>query len=421
VIIAIRLKRLGSKLALLVPSLIVGLLLLNLVRQHFIIRAFSDTRYTVASSALTSALEMLPASPRLNWRLAEALIKEKSDFAGALDYAERAVALSPLNEAYWLVRAQAQEGVGQIAEAEASMRRAAALAPKSSEVNWALANLLVRMGKFDEATEPFHIAGQLSPTLYPAAFELLWQVNGGQKEQLSAIAGKEVEGQMALMQFFAEQELFEDATKTFRHLDRQKALASPISISFINTLIIRKQPELAREVWLSLVTKEAATTSETIWNGGFERESLPSMSHFDWYLGENKYARSGLEAGRGRAGSRALRLVFTGLDTTNLNGEVTQRVVLKPGLKYRLEAYAKPGKLVTPEGPRLAIRQNNVVLATSQPVDAELADWQKLVVEFTAPTDPNGLSIAIVRIPKYVYDEPTSGTIWFDDFSLRAQ
>ena len=65
---------------LLVPVLIAGFLLLNLVRQHFIIRALSDTRYTIVSPALAAAVEMLPDSPRLNGRLAEAVINEKSDF-----------------------------------------------------------------------------------------------------------------------------------------------------------------------------------------------------------------------------------------------------------------------------------------------------------------------------------------------------
>ncbi len=405
----------------LVPSLVAGFFLLNLVRQHFIIRAFSDTRYTITSSALAAAVEMLPDSPRLNGRLAEAVINEKSDFASALGYAEHAVTLSPSNATHWLLLAQTQEGVGQLGAAERSMRRAVALAPKSTEISWALANLLVRLGKVEEATEPFQLAGQLNPTLYPAAFELLWRVNGQQREQLSVIASTTTEGQLALMQFFAEQELFEDAAQTFKRLDRQKALASPSSISFINTLINGGQSELAREVWLSLVAEEPARTDEAIWNGGFERELIHLMSNFDWVLGESKYVRTSLEAGRGRNGSRALKLGFTGFDTTSLSGEVTQRVVLKPGVAYRLEAYAKPSKLVTPEGPRLAIRQNGVILATSQPVEASNSDWQKLAVEFTAPADPNGLSIALVRIPKYVYDEPTSGVIWFDDFSLRAQ
>ena len=29
--------------------------------------------------------------------------------------------------------------------------------------------------------------------------------------------------------------------------------------------------------------------------------------------------------------------------------------------------------------------------------------------------------VSIVRLPRYGYDEPTRGTIWFDDFKLTEQ
>jgi tetratricopeptide (TPR) repeat protein len=303
------------------------------------------------------------------------------------------------------------------------MRRATAWAPNNSEINWALANLLVRAGKSEEATEAFRSAGRLTPSLYPLAFELLWEVNGQRLEQLRAVAGQGEAGQLALVQFCAEQGLFEEAAQVFKRIDRQKALASPASESFISTLIQQRQFELARKVWLSLVVNNDAEGTEgtVIWNGNFERDLLRLPRHFDWVLGENKYVRSGIENGRGRNGSRALKLVFTGNDTTTLNGEIAQRVVLKPGGAYRIECYAKPNRLQTPEGPRLAILQHVKVLASSQPVDATNSDWQRLVVEFVAPNDSGDLSVAIIRIPKYVYDEPTSGVVWFDDFSLRAQ
>jgi len=423
VIITLRLTRTISKLALLVPLLLAGFLLFFVVRQHFIVRAFSDIRYTVSPAALAAAVELLPDSPRLNWRMAESLINEQGDFASALKYAEHAVALSPQNELYWYVLAQAQEGVGQLAEAETAMRRAAGWAPNNSEIHWALANLLVRLGKWEEATAPFDAAGRLSPSLYPMAFDLLWQVNGRRLEPLKAVAGQNEAGQLALMQFCAEQGLFEEAAQVFKRIDRQKALTSPFSDAFIGTLIKQHQLELARTVWLSLVANGASENDQApgLWNGNFERDLLRSLNYFDWNLRENKYVRCGLENGRGRNGSRALKLVFNGLDTTTLNSEIAQRVVLKPGHAYRLECYAKPYRLQTPEGPRLAIQQNGYALASSSPVEAGSGDWQRLVVEFTAPSDTRNLNVEIMRVPKYAYDDPTSGVIWFDDCSLRAQ
>jgi hypothetical protein len=49
---------------------------------------------------------------------------------------------------------------------------------------------------------------------------------------------------------------------------------------------------------------------------------------------------------------------------------------------------------------------------------ADSDDWQKLTVSFVAPANQAAVTLAIVRIPKFSYDDPTRGTIWFDDFTL---
>jgi hypothetical protein len=52
---------------------------------------------------------------------------------------------------------------------------------------------------------------------------------------------------------------------------------------------------------------------------------------------------------------------------------------------------------------------------------AAFSDWQKLVVSFVAPADLSLATLAIVRTPRFSYDDPTSGIVWFDDFSLVEQ
>lgn len=394
-------------------------LLLFLVRTHFLIRQFADVRYDFQSTALVAAVNMIPNSGRLNLELAQTLLRENGDFESALEPAERAVKLLPFETLGWQVLGQAQEGVGQIEAAEVSLRQAVALAPHNSDANWALANLLIRKGNLDQSLPFFREAGEMNASLYPAAFDVLWLLSGKQAQSLRAVAGEKYQAQMALMQFFSEQDLFQEAVQLFQGVDHRKASQDPMSVQFINTLIQRKQLALAHTTWLELVGKEKLPSSEAIWNGDFELDLIQPLSQFDWILSESKYARCAIERNRGRNSSKALKLGFLGKDTTSLTSEIFQLVVLKPGFKYRLKAFAKTANLVTPEGPRLVIRAEGTVLAASSPVESGTSDWQQLVIEFIAPAKVVPMSVGVIRTPKYAYDEPTSGTIWFDDFSLQ--
>ncbi|MBI1765357.1 MAG: hypothetical protein HYR56_28410 [Acidobacteria bacterium] len=396
--------------------------MLSLIRAHFIVRQLSDVRFTFEASVYAAALGTWPHSARLNLGMAKALIRDKTDFAAALPYAEQAVKLIPHNDAAWQILGQAQEGVGEAAAAEKSLQRAVALAPRNSDANWALANLLVRLDRVEESVPAFARAGELNASLYPLAFDLLWQVGGKRLALLHAVTGTKFEAQMALLQFFAEQDLFAEAATLFKTLDRHKAALDPQCAQFINTLIARKQTALARMVWLDLIGAAKPNAGNLLWNGDFELPPVAkSLSQFDWYLGESKFARFGIDAEHGRGGSRALKVIFLGRDTTTLNGETFQLAAVRPGVQYHLECYAKVEQLVTPEGPRLAVRNAGSILATSAPVEPGQKDWQHLQFEFTAPLDSAGVNIALVRIPKYAYDDPTSGAIWLDDFVLREQ
>ncbi len=60
------------------------------------------------------------------------------------------------------------------------------------------------------------------------------------------------------------------------------------------------------------------------------------------------------------------------------------------------------------------------MIAVSEPVVAGSDEWQNLAIEFTAKPETMTY-VSIVRRPRYGYDEPTRGTIWFDDFKLTEQ
>jgi hypothetical protein len=193
------------------------------------------------------------------------------------------------------------------------------------------------------------------------------------------------------------------------------------------------QFDLARTTWIELmnavrleapsdvqieIPPENPQAATLIWNGGFEMDEVKGLNQFDWALRPNKFAWVAIDRSVARTGGRSLKVAFSGLDTTRLRDQVQQTLVLRPGASYQLECYAKAQELVTPEGPRIAVIGQNSLLGASAPVIADLDDWQKLTVNFVTPANQGVVILAIVRIPKFSYDDPTRGTIWFDDFTL---
>ena len=112
-----------------------------------------------------------------------------------------------------------------------------------------------------------------------------------------------------------------------------------------------------------------------------------------------------------------------GRDTTRLDDEISQRFLVKGGARYKLDFFVRTEGLVTPEGPRVVVTdgKSSPAIAASEPAPSGSNDWRRVSVEFVAPPNAGSLLVAIRRIPKFSYDNPTTGTIWLDDFLLTEE
>ncbi|HET9533001.1 MAG TPA: hypothetical protein VFQ92_21780, partial [Blastocatellia bacterium] len=336
----------------------------------------------------------------------------------ALSHALRAVQLSPNDYNNYLLLATVEEMRNDRASAEVSLRKAVSLAPNYTSTRWRLANLLLREGKAREALDEFNRAVISNRRYLPAALDLVWSVSGGSVEAVKEVARGDTESELALAHFLFRRSRLDEAVDIFKSAGRGARLASTDTPSFINGLIEKGRAEQARDLWLDLVGDDGARP--LVWNGGFERDIVGSLSQFDWALTPSDYARPALDGGTARTGSRSLRIEFTNRDTTRLENEVRQMVALKAGARYRLECYVRTKDLITPEGPRLIVTKSNKSeeIASSDPIAAGTSDWQRIAFEFVAPAD--GIAhLSIKRTPRFSYDDPTSGVIWFDDFDIK--
>ncbi|MGA9774284.1 MAG: carbohydrate binding domain-containing protein [Blastocatellia bacterium] len=384
---------------------------------NFIVSALTDERANVSRDTLESAARYFSDSARLNARLAEAFGRER-DMADAEAYAIRAISLSPYNYNFHLLLATIKESNGEAQAAEDSLREAIRLAPNKTDAHWQLANFLLRTGKLGQATGEFRAACAMNQKLLPVTLVMIWRASGGKLEALEAVTAADVKSKLALAQFLLKQSRADAAADVFNRIERKALLASPETGEFINALAGSNYLELARKLWVH-VAGDDSREYPLVWNGSFESDIVKGFAQFDWAIGSSDYAKVKISSGQSHGGSRALRVDFTGRDTTRLTGEISQLIVLNSGARYLIECYAKAETLVTTEGPRIAVttRAGDLV-AVSEPVAVAETGWQRLTIEFTAPQTPDAFYIAVKRRSKFSYDQPTTGTIWFDDFKL---
>ncbi len=398
-----------------------GWLILTVI-NHFITGTLADERIAVERERLASTLKSFPDSARLNARYAQAeMLSIDRDLEKFSSHAQRAVNLSPYNYSYRLLLASAQELKGEREACEKTLAKAIQLAPANPETHWQMANARLRQGKLAEALPEFKLAASTKRGFLPATLDLIWRASGGKPEAVEAVTGDDTQSRIALANFFIKQSRPADAVKIFSRIDRNERLALPESGGLISSFIERGSLSVARELWVNLVSNSGEAQAALLWNGSFEADALKNFAQFDWNFSRNDYARLSIDTNTSRTGARSLKIDFVGKDTTKLNNEITQTIVLEPGQKYRLECFVKTDKFSAPEGPRVVLTEmkTNIMVASSDPIASGTNDWQRISLEFIAPQQSrNGLTITIKRIPKFSYDEPTRGALWFDDFHI---
>lgn len=423
----LKLNKRSARLALAVVVLGCCAFLIIVIVSRFVVGTLADDRLFVTRDTLRVPLEYFSGSARLNARLAAAeLAASDCDLAGALVYAGRAVYLSPYDYRFRLTLASAQEANGDREAAEESLRAARMLAPNYWDVHYRLGNLLVREGKLNEALDELRMAVASNNELLPGTLDLIWRVSSADAGALRVVSGSGASTRLTLAQFLLEVSRPTEAAEVFGNVDRNDRLASAKeSSAFLSSLIAAGKLEAARKLWSDLAGRD--DHAATISNGSFESDILRDFSQFDWSFGHSEYARFAIDTATARTGSRSLRIEFTGRDTTRLDDEIKQLVPVRPGARYTLECFVKTNGFESPEGPKVVVTDaaSSSWIGGSEPVAQGTRDWQRIAVDFVAPQNStgemSGVFVSIKRKPRFSYDEPTRGKVWFDDFAVKEQ
>jgi len=418
--------------------------LVYIVTCQFVVRAMTDERIPVAANAPTfsfitgpfssdglsagaiaAALRYIPDSPSLHLKLAdyERYRTDSNDVSVAELHAIQAIQLSPHDYRPRLLLSSIQQYEDDLPAAEKSAREAVRLAPQNSEAHFVLGTLLLYRKDMDSAAPEFRTAISGFPNYFDQAVNLVWKETGESAAAVQAMTPQDPKRRLALSRFLLNQSRVAESVSVFRQIDRAFLLRDRDSALYLNRLIALGEVSAAYELWRDVLDTEnleaARETTNAVWNGGFEKDILVDFAQFDWAIRANDYARISIDKGTAHSGNQSLRIEFLGHETTRLENEIRQVILLRGGARYQLSYNVKTENLSTSNGPRLVVatKDRNQWIASSEPEPQGSHDWQQRMVEFTAPGEV--MVVGIQQRPKFSYEEPTRGTVWFDDFEIR--
>lgn len=417
-LITFRLESRSARCLLATGGVAVALVLAALVLVDAVSRTLAGMPAGVSPDEVGRFAAGLPESAAVNAKLARLEFEAMpARLESARRHAERAVALAPESYRYRLLSATVAEAQGDHVSAEQALRSAVALAPFRSDARWQLANCLLRAGRAPEAADAFREASVLDPALQRGGVSSVWRATGDlDLARRACVAGPE--SLLVLASLLADEGRFADAASVMSGLDPSTLRSSSVPATVVSGLLAAADVGTARELWLR--TAGALETSQSLlWDGGFDRDPAVSPGPFGWRLAPSDHAWVGVDASAGRSAPPALAVRFAGRDTTRLAGEVSQLIAVRSGARYRIEFWVRADALVTPEGPRVTVSApNGGLVAQSSPIPEGTSDWRLGTLEFDVPANTSVVVLALHRTPRFSYDEPTTGTLWLDDFAI---
>ena len=371
------------------------------------------------------SVDLAPADPATHY--ASAVLHEKTflpeDLPKSLAEFEQSVALSPYDYLLWLNLGKARDRAGDADGAERALRKALALAPNYSQVQWTLGNFLLRQGKEAEAFAEIRRAAESDKTFANPAVASAWQLFQGDAARIQTYVGESVNLKAAFASLLAREKRFDEALSVWTSLPdtaRQKDFKTS-GEEIYQKMIEAKKYRSALQVFADIKNgDEKKFAVGRITNGGFERNIDPNNPGvFEWQIGAGVEPQILIDKTQKHDGEISLVVVSNNRDGKAFRN-ISQTIAVEANKKYVFETFYK-SELKTNATFKWEIvdaADMNKILVSTEAV-APVADWTSLKAEFVAPAESEAVVIRLARVPCTATLCPISGKLWFDDFSLN--
>jgi tetratricopeptide (TPR) repeat protein len=381
------------------------------------------TRYSLMQKSLPAAeraVELAPLDADAHVARA-ALLSLSGPASQSAAELEQAIALRPAHYYLWLnlgmLRDQAEDSAGALAAFNESVR----LAPFYALPRWQRGNLLVRMGRYDEAFADLNQAARSNPELIPSLIDLAWGISKGNinlTEQLAQINTRVTH--TAFARFLARQGKAQAALAQFQAAGSAKP---EVRRELVELLIAKKAFREAFEIWKDNAGAPGDEhASPSIYDGGFEGPLSFDEGGFGWKLPRELQAISmSLDSSQPNSGLKSLRIEFGG-DSNPGSTLISQLILVEPLKRYRINFAARSQDIVTGGLPFTIVHDTSgdlKPLGRSAPLSSGSTDWRAVSFEFATTATTSAVVLSLQREACTTAPCPIFGSISLDSFSVE--
>jgi tetratricopeptide (TPR) repeat protein len=374
------------------------------------------SRYAIGANSLAAAdqaIQLTPSDAEAH-RARATVLNRLHRPAEAKVSLETATSLRSQHATLWLELGATREELGETEAALAAFDQAVRYAPNYAETHWQRGNLLLRIGRHDEAFADLRAAARSNPKFLPNVIDLAWGITGGVASATEKLLQIDNDAdRLAFAHFLATKGEGADVAEQVRLLNGR--LSEENKNELVHLLARSRRFGEAFGLW------QANARSERVVNGGFEEPLVFDKGYFRWVLSrEQSGAKPAVDVAEKFSGERSLQVTFNGDWDVN-TALLAQTIVVSPGQRYRLSFALKTKDLVTGGPLRIVLTDamNEQILATSETFPQSTGSWQQLHVEFTPPPGAEAIVVSLKRENCASAPCPIFGTIWLDEFALQ--
>ena len=339
------------------------------------------TRYALISNSVSvadEAVQLSPSDPETH--RARAAILNRLQMPGeAVKSLETAATLRYRDDYLWIDLGNTKEDLGNTAGALAAMDQAVHWAPHYAHTHWQRGNLLLRMGRPDDAFAELREATAANQTYFPNLMDLAWGVSRGDVKAAQDLIGIRNDS---------------ERNAWIRFLFTSKAFREAYELSGLS--------------------------NSSIMNGGFEEPLMLNETGFGWIVSPEHKNRLAIDVSEKLEGAKSLQINLDG-NWPPATALLSQTIIVEPETTYRLSFAVKTKDLVTGGPPVITVSDaaNNQLFGKSENLPTATSPWTTLSFEFT--TLPNSQA-AVIRLQRNNCDSspcPIFGTLWLDQFHIE--
>ena len=372
-------------------------------------------RYAVVANSIPAADEAVrlsPSDPELH-RARATVFNRLQMPADAAKSLETAVSLRNRDDYLWLELGTTREEIGDTRGALDAFDQAVRWAPYYAHTHWHRGNLLLRMGRSDEAFAELRTAATANERYLPNLIDLSWSMSRGDVNTTVELIGISDEPErLALIKFLARHGKGNEA------IEQTRLLTTPLSD--------RDRTELVRLLFSAKAYRAAFAVSDpakipSLLNGGFEEPFIFDDAVFGWTIppGQNRNGFA-IDVSEKFGGSKSLQI--------NLDGEwipgtplLSQTVVLDPSRMYRLSFAVKTKDLVTGGPPIVTVSDatTDQLLAKSDVLPSATSPWVTVDFNFNTLATTEAVVVRLQRNSCESGPCPIFGVLWLDEFKIE--